>query len=137
MSDPDDRRRRPRAVGPWVLDGVLAVAVAGVGVTQLATVLPLDLGSPRSVGAYLLVLAHTLPLAVRRRWPLAVLAVGVATGAAFAALGLSLVVLTVALLIAVYTVAARCPRRSPRDGARDSCTPRAIRRPSTGCCPSW
>jgi signal transduction histidine kinase len=40
-----------------------------------------------------------------------VLAAGLATGAAFAALGLNLVVLTVALLIYVYTVAARCPRR--------------------------
>jgi hypothetical protein len=111
MGDPEDRWRRLRAVGPLALDGVLAVAVAGAGVTLLATVLPLDLGSPRSVGAYLLVLAHTLPLAVRRRWPLAVLAVGLATGAAFAALGLHLVVLTVALLVYVYTVAARCPRR--------------------------
>jgi signal transduction histidine kinase len=57
------------------------------------------------------VLAHTLPIAVRRRWPLPVLAAGLATGAAFAALGLNLVALTFALLIYVYTVAARCPRR--------------------------
>ena len=79
----------------------------------LATVQPLDLGSPRSVAAYLLVLAlaHTLPLAVRRRWPVAVLAVGLGTGAAFALLGFNLVVLTFALLVYVYTVATRRPRR--------------------------
>jgi signal transduction histidine kinase len=57
------------------------------------------------------VLAHTLPIAVRRRWPLPVLAWGLATGAAFAALGLNLVSLSFAVLVYVYTVAARCPRR--------------------------
>jgi signal transduction histidine kinase len=106
----DDRRRRPRAAGPLVLDGLLALAAAATGVTLLASVLPLDVGSPRSVAAYLLVLAHTLPLAVRRRWPVAVLAAGLVTGTAFALLGLNLVVLTFALLVYVYTVAARRPR---------------------------
>jgi signal transduction histidine kinase len=111
MVVPDARRQRLRTAGPWALDGLLAVATAAAGVTLLATVLPFDPGSPRSLAAYLLVLGHTLPIAVRRRWPLAVLATGLATGAAFAALGLSLVVLTFALLIYVYTVGARCPRR--------------------------
>jgi signal transduction histidine kinase len=111
MGVPDARRQRLRAAGPWALDGLLAVATAAAGVTLLATVLPFDPGSPRSLVAYLLVLAHTLPIAVRRRWPLPVLAAGLATGAAFAALGLNLVALTFALLIYVYTVAARCPRR--------------------------
>jgi signal transduction histidine kinase len=111
MRVPDDRRQRLRAVGPWALDGLLALATAAFGVTVLATVLPLDPGSPRSLAAYLLVLGHTLPIAVRRRWPLGVLAAGLATGAAFAALGLNLVALNLALLIYVYTVAARRPRR--------------------------
>ena len=61
-------------------------------------------------------LAHTLPIAVRRRWPLAVLAWGLATGAAFAALGLNLVSLSFAILIYVYTAAARCPRRASLAG---------------------
>ena len=111
MRDRDARWRRLRTAGPWVLDGVLAVLAAGFGVATLATVLPFDPGSPRAWAAYLLVLAHTLPIAVRRRWPLAVLAWGLATGAAFAALGLNLVSLSLAILIYVYTVAARCPRR--------------------------
>ena len=111
MRVPDASWQRLRAAGPLVLDGLLAVATAAAGVTLLATVLPFDPGSPRSLAAYLLVLAHTLPIAVRRRWPLGVLAVGLATGAGVAALGLNLVVLTFALLIYVYTVAARCPRR--------------------------
>ncbi|HWD46138.1 MAG TPA: histidine kinase [Actinomycetota bacterium] len=111
MRDPDARRDRLRAAGPWVLDGLLALAAAAAGLSLLASALPFDPGSPRAWAAYLLVLAHTLPLAVRRRWPLAALTAGLVTGVAFASLGLNLVALTVALLIYVYTVAARCPRR--------------------------
>ena len=116
MRDPDARRRRLRTAGPWALDGLLAVAVAGFGVATLATVLPFDPGSPRNWAAYLLVLAHTLPIAVRRRWPLAALAWGLATGAAFAALGLNLVSLSFAILIYVYSAAAHCPRRASLAG---------------------
>jgi signal transduction histidine kinase len=111
MRIPDAGRQRLRTAGSWVLDGLLAVVAAGVGVATLATVLPFDPGSPRAWAAYLLVLAHTLPIAVRRRWPLPVLAWGLATGVAFAALRLNLVSLSFAVLIYVYTVAARCPRR--------------------------
>ena len=74
MRIPDARRQRLRTTGPWVLDGLLAVAAAGVGLASLATVLPFEPGSPRAWAAYLLVPAHTLPIAVRRRWPTAVLA---------------------------------------------------------------
>jgi signal transduction histidine kinase len=116
MRIPDAHRRRLRTAGPWALDGLLAVVAAGAGVATLATVLPFDPGSPRAWAAYLLVLAHTLPIAVRRRWPLAVLAWGLATGAAFAALGLNLVPLNFAVLVYVYTVAARCPRRASLAG---------------------
>ena len=87
MRVPDARWQRLRTAGPLALDGLLAVATAAAGVALLATVLPFDPGSPRSLAAYLLVLAHTLPIAVRRRWPLGVLAVGLATGAGVAALG--------------------------------------------------
>jgi signal transduction histidine kinase len=111
MRIPDAGRQRLRTAGPWVLDGLLAVVAAGAGVATLTTVLPFDPGSPRAWAAYLLVLAHTLPIAVRRRWPLPVLGWGLATGVAFAALGLNLVTLTFAVLIYVYTVAARCSRR--------------------------
>jgi signal transduction histidine kinase len=111
MRDPDARRDRLRAAGPWVLDGLLALVTAAVGVSLLPAVLPFDPGSPRAWAAYLLLLAHTLPLAVRRRWPLAVLVWALATGAAFAAVGPSLVALSFTILIYVYTAAAHCPRR--------------------------
>jgi signal transduction histidine kinase len=111
MRDPDARRARLRAAGPWVLDGLLALVAAAVGVSLLATAMPFDPGSPRAWAAYLLLLAHILPLAVRRRWPLAVLVWALATGAAFAAVGPSLVPLSFTILIYVYTAAAHCPRR--------------------------
>jgi hypothetical protein len=105
MGDPDARWDRLHAAGPWVLDGLLALAAAGAGVALLATVLPFDPGSPRAWTAYLLVLAYTMPIAVRRLFPLPALAWALATGAAFAALGLNLVTLSFAILVYVYTVA--------------------------------
>jgi signal transduction histidine kinase len=111
MRIPDLRWQRLRSVGPWVLDGLLAVALAASGMTVLASMVPAGAGSTRSVVASLLVVAHTLPIAVRRRFPLPVLAWALATGAAFAALGLNLVPLSFAILIYVYTAGARCPRR--------------------------
>jgi hypothetical protein len=116
MRNPDARRDRLRAAGPWVLDGLLAVAAAALGLSLLVGVLPFDPGSPLAWAAYLLVLAHTLPLAVRRRWPLGVLVWALATGAAFAAVGPSLVALSFTILIYVYTAAAHCPRRVSLDG---------------------
>jgi signal transduction histidine kinase len=110
MGNPDTRERL-RAAGPFVLDGLLAAVMAAVGFALLASVLPFDTGSPLAWAAYLLVAAHTLPIAVRRLYPLPTLAWGLLTGAAFAALGLSLVALSFSILIYVYTAAARCPRQ--------------------------
>ena len=64
----------------------------------------------RLVGSVLVIL-HVAPLAVRRRWPEAVLVVMLVTGLVFVALGFVAVGLGPAIVIAVYTVAARCPRR--------------------------
>src|SRR4029453_11456871 len=111
MRNSDARWERLWAAGPWVLDGVLAVAATAVGFALLATVLPFDAGSPRAWAAYLLLAAHTLPVAVRRRFPLPALAWGLATGGAFPAIGLILVALSFTILIYVYTAAANCPRR--------------------------
>jgi signal transduction histidine kinase len=106
-----DTRERLRAAGPFLLDGLLAAVMAAACFALLASFLPFDPGSPLAWAAYLLVAAHTLPIAVRRRYPLRVLAWALLTGAAFAALGLSLVALSFSILIYVYTAAAHCPRR--------------------------
>jgi signal transduction histidine kinase len=93
--------------GPWLFDGVLALAAAGVSTSLFVS----DLwgsGLPRSrlVLGYALALLHTLPLAARRRFPGAVLGISVVSGLAVAALGLPPIVLGPAILVAVYSVAA-------------------------------
>jgi signal transduction histidine kinase len=100
--------RRPPA-DAWLFDSALALVAAG-----LSTALfvfengPVGGGLPRGtlVLGYALALLHTLPLAARRRFPGAVLALSVASGLAVAALGLPPVVLGLAILVAVYSVAA-------------------------------
>jgi signal transduction histidine kinase len=91
----------------WLLDSGLALLAAGVS-TAMFVSNPVARGQPRGTLAlgYALVLLHTLPLAARRRFPLAVLATSVASGLAFAALGLPPIVLGLAILVAVYSVAA-------------------------------
>jgi signal transduction histidine kinase len=98
-------RRLPASA--WVFDGGLALVAAGVS-TIFFVVELVGTGLPRGTLAlgYALALLHTLPLAARRRFPLAVLATSVASGLAFATLGLPPVFLGVAILVAVYSVAA-------------------------------
>jgi signal transduction histidine kinase len=99
-------RRLPASA--WVFDSVLALAAAGIG-TALFVSEPMASGLPRGTVAvgYGLVLLHTLPLAARRRFPLAVLVTSVASGLVFATLGLlPPIALGPAILVAIYSVAA-------------------------------
>jgi hypothetical protein len=106
-----DLRRRLWAAGPWALDALLALAATAAGVLVLASLQPPGAGGPLTAAAYALVVAHSLPLAARRRFPLPVLAWALATGLAFAWLGFNLVPLGLSILIYVYTVASQCRRR--------------------------
>ena len=98
-------RRLPASA--WVFDAGLALVAAGVSTVFFVAEL-VGRGLPRGTLAlgYALALLHTLPLAARRRFPLAVLATSVASGLAFATLDLPPVFLGVAILVAVYSVAA-------------------------------
>jgi signal transduction histidine kinase len=98
---------RRLSTSAWLFDGGLALAAAGSS-TALFVSGAVGRGAPRGVLAlgYGLVLLHTSPLVVRRWFPGAVLAVCVASGLAFAALGLPPETLVVAVLVAVYSVAA-------------------------------
>jgi signal transduction histidine kinase len=99
----------------WVFDSVLALVAAGLATAILVPMVsvPVARGVPVGVLAlgYGLVLLHTLPLAVRRRFPGTVLALCVATGLAFAALFMPPFLLGPAILVAVYSVAAYGSRR--------------------------
>jgi signal transduction histidine kinase len=100
-------RRLPAS--PWLFDSGLALAAAGVSTlmfTELMNVAPLALPRGTLALGSALALLHTLPLAARRWFPGAVLALIVASGLAFAALGLPPEILGVAILVAVYSVAA-------------------------------
>jgi signal transduction histidine kinase len=104
-------RRLPASA--WLFDSALALVAAGLSrglfAEQVDTAQP---ALPRPVVAlgYTLALLYTLPLAARRRFPLAVLATSVASGLAFAAIGLPPAFLGPAILVPAYTVAAYCDR---------------------------
>jgi signal transduction histidine kinase len=105
-------RRLPASA--WLFDSGLALVAAGLSTGLFAELVDTAQPAlPRPVVAlgYTLVLLHTLPLAARRRFPLAVLATSVASALAFAALGLPPFFLGPPILVPVYTVAAYCDRR--------------------------
>jgi signal transduction histidine kinase len=96
-------------VSAWLFDSGLALVAAGLSTSLFVFENgPVGGGLPRGTLAlaYGLALLHTLPLAARRRFPGAVLGIGVASGLAVAALGVPPVVLGPAIVVAVYSVAA-------------------------------
>jgi signal transduction histidine kinase len=100
MNQQVGRLRWPRGWPP-PFDVLLALGLAALSL-QLAATAPGPPGAP----AYMLALLHTLPLAVRRRFPYGVLATSVASGLVVAMIGLPPVFLGPAILVPVYTVAA-------------------------------
>jgi signal transduction histidine kinase len=99
-----------------VADGLLAALVTALGLPQLFIVnenlAKLDIQfRDTDVLAVLLTLAQTVPLAWRRRAPMAVLAVTGLAALAHPALGYRPTWAEFGILIALYTVAAHCPRR--------------------------
>src|SRR5438876_725630 len=92
-----------RRVPPWIVDGVLVCLLLAVMVGTAV-----HERGPASVRVAL-ALAETLPLLVRRRWPLPVLAVSLAAWLAW--FGYSQQTNPVPLLLALYTVAAHESRR--------------------------
>src|SRR5215211_6965436 len=97
----DGSRRLPASA--WVFDSALALVAAGLATAQFVS---MPAGSGMLVLGYGLVLLHTLPLALRRRFPGTVLALVVASGLAGIALDLPPFFVGPAILVAVYSVAA-------------------------------
>jgi len=113
------RRLRRLLGGPWLFDSGLALVAASLSTGLFAELV--DTAQPALprllvVLGHTLVLLHTLPLAARRRFPLAVLATSVASALAFAVLGLPPFFLGPPILVPVYTVAAYCGRRASLAG---------------------
>jgi signal transduction histidine kinase len=93
-------------------DALLALVLAGFGVavTSRAGTWPATARIPDLPG-YLLVAGAALPLAVRRLWPVATLALTTAAVTGYLLGGYPYGPIILALLVAVYTVAARLPAR--------------------------
>jgi signal transduction histidine kinase len=91
---------------------------AGFAALSVSIVVGLVDGPAAVVGSFLAV-AHSAPLVVRRRYPLAVLGTMIATAFAYTLAGFPAVGLGPAALVAVFTVAAACERRRsvPATGA--------------------
>jgi signal transduction histidine kinase len=91
-------------------DGLLAVALVVVGVLGTAGAdLRTDADVSPDARAYALAVVAALALAVRRRWPLATLAVAAGAASAYLVLGFPYGPILFVLFVAVYTVARHLP----------------------------
>ena len=86
--------------------GCFAAAVVGLHPPHLEAVVP-----PRGIAGLALLVAATGPVAVRRRWPLPLLAVVAAAVSILSASGHSPLALDLTIGVAAYTVAARLDRQ--------------------------
>jgi signal transduction histidine kinase len=95
-----------RSVRRWVGDGLLAVVLLlfGLGATRMAARAQ-PLATDLDAASCALIAVAALALVVRRRWPVAVLAVAAATTAAYLLRGYPYGPIMFSLSVAVYTVA--------------------------------
>jgi signal transduction histidine kinase len=96
---------------PYLLDGLLALTLAMLGIVPLAA------QDALSLPAAALIAVQTLSLTARCRWPLQVYAVVGVTTVVYANLGFPATFATFAVLVAVYTVAAHLALRVAIVGA--------------------
>jgi signal transduction histidine kinase len=115
MDDSPPARWRDARLRPWVIDGLLGVAVAAVQLLMLALGVnqggPVPYTRPNAL-AVLLILAQGLPLAWRRRRPLLVFGVVLAANTAYYAIAFPPSQFDFGLPIALFTVAAECSQRT-------------------------
>ncbi|MCP3782641.1 sensor histidine kinase [Micromonospora sp. A3M-1-15] len=103
-----DRERGDR--GRRLLDGLVALALLAIGLAGTAPA-GLNQGVEAGPAAYPLVVVAALAVAVRRRWPVATLAVVTAASTAYLVLGFPYGPILLSFFVAVYTVAAFRPVR--------------------------
>ncbi len=110
LPDVTTRLRARQSVIPWLVDATIALGLAALSLLAVASG-SADAGQsdPLSIAFLLL---ETLPLIVRRRWPIPVLVVTLAATAIHASLVQGQVVNeSLGALVALFTVAERYPRR--------------------------
>jgi signal transduction histidine kinase len=95
---------------PLAVDAFIAFGLTGLSIVTIA-------GGARDLGSYdplsfVLLIATTLPLIARRRWPLAVFAITLGATLAHAALAREALSSTLGFLIALFTVGERESRRT-------------------------
>jgi signal transduction histidine kinase len=117
MSERPSLVKRLRRVNPTVADALLGLLLFAIAVPQLfianpaEQVLGLNFRSASWLGV-LLLMAETMPLALRRRFAVPVLVVSTAAVFTLLVTGFRPTVADVGLLVAVYTVAGRTPLRT-------------------------
>jgi signal transduction histidine kinase len=104
-------RERLKGTNPLVVDSVLAGLLTIAGVVSLSARPTAENPTPNDIWAYVLVLVGFGALAVRRRYPITVLAVVTAAASAYVLRDYVDNGLPVIALIALYTVASLAPRR--------------------------
>ena len=104
------RARAPQNLVPWLVDATIALGLSALSLITLASGAS-DAGGSDPLSVTLLLL-ETLPLIVRRRWPIPVLVVTLAATVAHAFLVEGQVVNeSLGALVALFTVAERYDRR--------------------------
>jgi len=109
-----ERAVRRERWAPWVTDTVLAVVLAALSMWSLATVGSVEAGAYSSSVdgfAYVLALAQTLPLALRRKYPIAVLLVIVAGFFVDRGIDYPSTIATFGFAFAFHSVGSQLPRR--------------------------
>jgi signal transduction histidine kinase len=104
------RARAPQNLVPWIVDATIALGLSALSLITVAS------GAPGAGGndplSITLLLLETLPLIVRRRWPIPVLAVTLAATVGHALLVEGQIVNeSLGALVALFTVAERYDRR--------------------------
>ncbi len=105
------RRREADRISPWLVDALVAVAIAAVALGLAVGAPHGPAGQPADALTFVLIVLGALPYAARSRWPLAALAVAAVPLAVLIVRGDSSSALGAGAFLLAYSVASLAPRR--------------------------
>ena len=105
------RRREADQISPWLVDALVAVAIAAVALGLAVGAPHGPAGQPADALTFVLIVLGALPYAARSRWPLAALAVAAVPLAVLIVRGDSSSALGAGAFLLAYSVASLAPRR--------------------------